>query len=273
MVGTGVDTTDRRAAENDLARHQDDLEALVRERSNELALSQRRLVDAERLASVGTLAAGVAHQINNPIGAILMSSEYALQCEGDGDEREIWRSALVTNVEHAERCGNIVRSILHFSAGERADKWPADLGDILSRVCRLSEVYAKEHSASIDLALEEKELMVLLSPIEMEQVFVNLIRNAIESGDGGVCVSVAATRVAEMVVVTIADDGHGIEPDRLKFVFDPFYTTRTQRGGTGLGLSVARGIVIDHGGEMRIDSLGKGRGTTVTVKLPLRQDA
>jgi two-component system NtrC family sensor kinase len=270
VVATGVDITERRSAEEELAKHQGRLEELVRERSSELAVSERRLLDAERLASVGTLAAGVAHQINNPIGTVLVSSEYALLCEGESDERETWRSSLLTSVEQAKRCGDIVRSILRFSAGERADKWPADLGDILRRVFRLTEVYAKERSAILNLDVEEEEeLIVLLSPIEIEQVFVNLIHNAIESRDDGVRVDVSARRGEKTVSVTVADDGHGIDPDRLKYVFDPFHTTRTQRGGTGMGLSVACGIVIDHAGRMHIPSEGKREGTEVIVELPL----
>ncbi len=271
-TGTGlvVDLSERKRVEAALDRHQHELEELVQERTRELLESRDKLREAERLVGMGTLTAGIAHQINNPIGVILSGAEYALLCENDQDAKTVWKRALESTVKEAQRCGAIVRSMLQFTRNEPTDKWVEDLNQVVRRAHRVTSAYARDHSAEVDVALAETPLPVFMSPIEVEQVLVNVIRNGIESLDSGVHVEVHTEQRGSRAHVELRDNGRGIELGNLGLIFDPFFSTRLGQGGTGLGLSVAHGIVLDHGGEIRVES-EPGKGATVVIELPLSE--
>ncbi|GEM_PF-1229157 len=267
-----LDISERKRAEAFVAAEQLRLEETVSERTHELLESRSRLSEAERLAAVGTLAAGVAHQINNPIGAILNSAEYALLCAEDEDAIRIFQEALASNLGEAQRCARIVKSMLQFSRDEPTEKWEEDLDRVIRHAHRAIAAYAQDRDAGISLKLPAAPLRATISPIEIEQAIVNILRNAIESAERGVRVEIALSRMDSEAVIEIADDGRGIdEADRIR-LFEPFYSTRTREGGTGLGLSVAHGIVSDHGGEIEIES-DPGKGTRVRILLPLGEEA
>ena len=233
-----------------LAQYRDELERLVERRTKELAGSQTRLRRAERLASVGTLAAGIAHQINNPIGAILNSAQHALLCENDADFKAVWKDALNRNEEQAARCGRIVRSVLQFSRNDDTERWPKNLVDVCRRACDLVEDYARDHHVVIRFTSPVNPVIVHLSPIQLEQALVNLLRNAVEAiGDQGGGVDVQLEADDKFARIEIRDNGCGIAPDHLARIFDPFFTTRLAADGTRLGLSMVYGIITDHGGE------------------------
>lgn len=209
------------------------------------------------MATVGTLAAGIAHQINNPIGSILTTADFAILTAGDADGEQIRSDALEDIRSQAIRCGKIVRSVLQFSRSEATEKWPNDLTGVLRTAVDATSNYAREREASVTLSLETGETarVTLMNPIELEQVFVNLIQNAIEAQPRGARISVSSRATAEdRVEVIVADDGPGVAEMDAPSVFDPFFTTRLRDGGTGLGLSVAHGIVVDHGGTMWLDT-------------------
>lgn len=243
------DITHRMRVESELARHREQLEDLVAERTRDLLLSKDRLKTSERLASVGTLAAGIAHQINNPIGAILLGSELALRGETDPS---VLRAALAENLDHAKRCGEIVSSVLRFARNEPSRRKISDLNEVLLESRLLTLPYASKQSSRIEIELSPEPLWVDMSRIDLEQAIVNLLRNAIESRDRGSEVILRSRIDGRFAVVEVEDDGPGI-PDELRSrIFDPFYTTRTQSGGTGLGLSVVHGIVQEHGGQIEV---------------------
>ena len=262
------DITEQKRAEDELEEHRDHLEALVEERTGELLESSERLRESERLASIGTLAAGIAHQINNPIGMILTGSQFALLCEDDDDAHELWRRTLHENAEQAERCGRIVRSVLKFSRETGEDKVVYDANEAVARAYQLTTSYAAGENASLELDLVDEELPLEMNLIEMEQVFVNIIRNAVEASPHGKPISVRTRRADDRVLIEVQDRGVGIPPEDVHRVFDPFFTRRLRSGGTGLGLSVAHGIVSDHGGEISVET-EVGAGTTVRVELPI----
>jgi signal transduction histidine kinase len=257
------DAQQRRIESEERFRHQ--LEALVEQRTRELEGSRAQLIQSQRLASVGTLAAGVAHQINNPIGSILASAEYALLYEEDPEISR--RTILEEIVEQARRCGRIVRSVLQFSRDETSEKWRDDLGDVVARSCKLAGSHASASGVEIDLQLPSTPIMVEMNPIEMEQVILNLLHNAIQSGGTKIEVRIESNTADMRARIQVRDDGCGIEDDVLPRIFDPFFTTRLSDGGTGLGLSMAHGIVGSHGGRMQVES-ELGRGTTLIVELP-----
>jgi signal transduction histidine kinase len=272
-IGTLVDAFNdmlQRVQDRDaeLESNRDELEHLVDERTHELMRSQESLRRSERLATVGTLAAGIAHQINNPIGSILNGAQYALLCEGDDDYIDIWRRSLGDHESEARRCGRIVRSILQFSRDEPTERWSDDLTEVARRSVMLATPYAEEQCVTLHFRPAPESMPAVFSPIEIEQVLVNLIRNAIEAVEvppGDVQVTLWASD--DWVRVTVTDDGQGIPADQVNRVFDPFFTTRLPLGGTGLGLSVAHGIIVDHGGTLEVES-EVGKGSTFTVSLP-----
>jgi PAS domain S-box-containing protein len=266
-----VDLSERKRAEAYIARYQRGLEDTLARRTQELVESRDRLIESDRLASIGTLAAGLAHQINNPVGAILNSAEYALLCREDEEAAEIAEETLRANLSEAKRCAWIVRSMLQFSRGEPTEKWVEDLSQIVQRALRAIVPYAKDQSAVIDLReTQEEVILVQISPIQLEQALVNVLRNAIESSRCGAGISITISTRDKTARIEIDDDGRGIEEEHREHLFDPFYSTRTQEGGTGLGLSVAHGIVTDHGGEICIDS-AVGEGTRVLITLPIAE--
>ena len=265
------DVTDRHESEAQLEARQRELEARIAASREELRAAQLRLEDQERLAVVGTLASGIAHQINNPLGAIRAAADFAL-LEADTQEGpRISREALERIGEEAERAGLIVKSVLRFARQGATPKWIDDLTPVVRRSAALCRDYLEKRGASLEIHATDGELPVLMSPIEIEQLVVNLVRNAAESKDRGANVQVSIERHpnAEVARLLVEDDGGGIPQNVLPEVFDPFYTTRIQEGGSGLGLSVAHGIVEDHGGTIRIESKS-GDGTRVIVELPLR---
>jgi len=271
IVVTSRDITARVADERERETVRKDLEDLVRSRTEELNASIHELKEAQRLASLGTMAAGIAHQINNPIGSIQMSAEYALGAGEDDPGRDrAWRDALENSVEQARRCGRIVTSMLQFARNEPTRKGPEDLAAILQRACDLTERYASARNTVLDRSGVESPIPIVASAIELEQAFLNVLRNACESFDGEHCVAVSATRSARHATVRIRDDGRGMSRAEVEQVLDPFFTTRLDAGGTGLGLSVAHGVITDHGGLLAIQS-SPGEGTTISVSLPLAE--
>ena len=270
-----LDQRERKRNEALVARQQRVLEETVSERTRELLDSRTRLEEAQRLAAVGTLAAGVAHQINNPIGAILNTAEYALLCADDESALRIFHEALSSNLTEAQRCARIVKSMLQFSRDEPTEKWNDDLDRVIRHAHRAIAAYAQDRDAIVSLNLPDEPIRVWISPIEIEQAIVNVLRNAIESRDRGAKIEVVLRKISSesgsQAELSITDDGVGIESTERARLFEPFYSTRTREGGTGLGLSVAHGVITDHGGEIRVEST-RERGTRVLISLPTSTD-
>ena len=269
VVMTSRDVTRRaeQAAEDERYRQQ--LEAEVESRTRALTASVIALQRRERLASVGTLAAGIAHQINNPIGGILLSSEFALkEFELGTTDAEGLANALDVNLEEARRCGEIVKHLLRFAQNETAERQVIDLAPTIERVANLCRPYAASREGVIRVDVPARKILVSANPVEIEESLINLIRNAVESRDKSATVEIELSADATKAEILVADDGPGIPEDQQGHVFDPFYTTRLREGGTGLGLSVARDIAIDHGGSLEIEGNGE-RGTRIRVTLPL----
>jgi len=231
---------------------------------SDLRDAEQSLQRAERLASIGTLAAGIAHEINNPLGAMLLSAEYALQ---KLDNRTVVEESLEDILSHVERCAQIVRSVLRFSRNDYSKKTGHDLSNLLHRAKDLTRHQAQQSGVLVDLDTSVGACCMTINPLEMEQVFVNLIVNAVESSKGGGRVSVKLDLADDRARVVVEDQGVGMPAELRSRVFDPFFTTRLHSGGTGLGLSIVHGIVRDHGGSIEVWSEPE-KGTRVTVMLP-----
>ncbi len=220
----------------------------------------------ERLVSLGTLAAGIAHEINNPITGIQLSAECARNALNQGKTRQA-QGLLDDITANTDRCARIVRGVLQFGRRIESQEQQVSLHQVVEAAYQLTRGYAMERQATVDVVFRDSDVQIPGRLAELDQVFVNLIRNAIESKDRGAHVNVQTAIDPDFVRVTVTDDGRGI-PDELKArIFDPFFTTRQRSGGTGLGLSIVHGIVVGHGGTIRMDS-EPGKGTTVCVCLP-----
>jgi PAS domain S-box-containing protein len=226
------------------------------------AESELRRVD--RLVTLGTFAAEVAHEINNPVAAILLAAEVALERARDGEGHIA--GTLERIADHARRCGAIVRSMLDFAIQGRSERRLHDVNELVTRAMSLVDAYARERGASLRFAPRSELPRVRANGVEVEQVLVNLLRNAIESRSSA-CVDVETRALEGRVQIAVTDDGEGISAEARKQIFESFYSTKRASGGMGLGLAIVRRIVIDHGGEIRVEDLG-GVGTRFLVDLP-----
>ena len=219
----------------------------------------------ERLAAMGTMAAGAAHQLNNPLGAIVASAQLAKVSRDCADFPAVAEEVLDQIEAEAVRCGQVLRSMLSFSREEASERWPEKIDGCVRRAVNAVEFHIDRGSAEIVLSLLPDSPEVLISPIEIEQVIINLLSNSIRAEAE---VIVVGTVVAgQMLQLTISDDGVGLSETERAQVFDPFYTTRPE-AGSGLGLTIAREIIRDHGGSIEyVDA--EGEGTVVRVQLPL----
>jgi PAS domain S-box-containing protein len=273
LLSQGIDITDRKRIEDERKRLNDELEERFAARGRQLEDSLSRIREKDRLSSIGTLAAGIAHQINNPISGIVAAAQFALLIEDEKDRSKVQEDALVTALSEAKRCGRIVKNVLKFARDEPTAKWIEDLGPEVLRACQLARPYIAERRGRLEVELQEARLMVRMSPIDIEQALINVLRNAAESSPGGSnpggsLIRVETRRQGRWAQVRVTDDGMGIDDSLHSRVLDPFYTSRQGRGGTGLGLSVAHGIMRDHGGRIRIET-AEGGGARVTLELPL----
>jgi PAS domain S-box-containing protein len=221
----------------------------------------------ERLVSIGTLAAGVAHEINNPVGGILMAAQHALESRDDSTAVE---RALNDIASNATRCGHIVSNVLKVAREQTSPKVPAELNQVLRHATGLVRGFAEERGSTLELTLAPELPPVVINQVEIEQVIINLVENAVQAGARRIILRTES--VDDLVRVAIQDTGSGITQENRQHLFDPFYTTRYREGGSGLGLSIAHGIVADHGGAIAIES-EVGTGTTMTISLPRAGDS
>jgi two-component system, cell cycle sensor histidine kinase and response regulator CckA len=267
LLGTVTDITERKAVERELSKYRDHLEDVVRERTRALEESRADLERAQRLASIGTLAAGIAHEINNPVGEILLAAQSGLDAADDPEEM---RSALRRIGVYAGEAKAIVRNVLRFARQESSPKAPGDLNELIVRRLALMREYVEIRECRVHLALESGLPPAWMNAGEMEQVVVNLLTNAVQAQAHNVTITTG--RQKDFVTMAVADDGSGMDAACQEHIFDPFFTTRGGKGGTGLGLSIVHAMIEGCGGRIAVTSR-VGAGTTLTISLPLGQQA
>jgi PAS domain S-box-containing protein len=257
------DITERKRAEEELTRYREHLEELVKQRTQEMDAAREQARHADRLASIGTFAAGIAHEINNPLGMMLLSIDSAL---ASLDQPEVVARLLSKNKIDIERCARVVRDVLDFSRRHSTAKRGLDLNEVVRHGVDFTREYSAKHGVTV-----ETRLASMLSPIsgnvvELGQVVVNLIHNAVHACEERGHVTIETQETADKVRLVVRDDGSGMTPEQMQHIFDPFYTTRLDKGGTGLGLSIVHGIVTSHEGTIAVASEA-GRGTIFTVEF------
>lgn len=234
----------------------------------DLASAQQQLVQSEKLASMGQLAAGIAHEVNNPLGIVLLYAHLLLErFPKESSEHE----DLKMIVEQADRCKTIVGGLLNFARRNRVRLMRVELKAFLEKA--VASVIVPPQ-VSVRVHCDDPALTADLDRDQMLQVVTNLLHNAIEAMPHGGAVDLTGVREGEMVKVVVSDTGCGIKEENLKMIFEPFFTTKQIGKGTGLGLAVAYGIVKMHRGRIEVRSNAdpeKGpTGTTFTVTLPAR---
>ena len=234
--------------------------------------AQAEIMKSERLALIGRLAAGVAHEINNPLGGILLLSSLLLRkSKAEGTERE----NLQRIANDAERCQKIVQGLLDFARQREPKIEPFNVNDVVNKAISLLENQAVFHDVDIVKGLQKGLPPVGVDEGQMVQVFVNIIMNAAESmkGKGTLKVSTSHRDDTGSVEVAFTDTGEGIPEENLRHLFEPFFTTKEVGHGTGLGLSISHGIVVRHGGTISVNSR-VGEGAAFVISLPeLRGEA
>jgi len=264
-------------AVDDLNEMQQTLESKVVERTEQLRAAHRKLLQADRLASLGQLAASVAHEINNPISGVLNLSSLLerLMAGGafpSGREAE-FRKYLSQISAETTRVGRIVADLLAFSRRSKPQRVPADLNKLVRSTLRLVGHKLKLTNAETVLELEETLPLVECDPSQIQQVILNLILNGAQAmqpkGGGKLTIRTRLLPDGDNVELCVSDTGEGIAPENLTKIFDPFFTTKAEGKGVGLGLAVLYGIVKAHDGEVEVASQ-RNEGASFSVTLPLK---
>jgi len=264
-------------AVTELNEMQQTLESKVEERTRQLQVAQRKLLQSDRLASLGQLAASVAHEINNPISGVLNLSTLLerLMSKGEyppGREAEFRKYLGLISTETA-RVGRIVSDLLAFSRRSKPQRAPADLNKLVRTTLVLAQHKLKLINAEIALELQDELPMVECDASQIQQVILNLVLNGAQAmqplGGGKLTIRTRLLADGENVELYVQDTGEGIASENLAKIFDPFFTTKADGKGVGLGLAVLYGIVKAHEGEVEVTSQ-RNEGTTFTVTLPLK---
>ena len=243
----------------------------------EVADSQRDLMyhdllRSAKLASLGEMATGLAHEINNPL-AIISAEQTNLgdelaELEIPTDIREVLNDAIVRCKRQVERCGNITAKMLQFGRKTETHLQPTNVEPVLKEIALLLERRARANNAELRLELEPDLPPAWLDANEMEQVLANLVNNALDAMRKGGRITISARREGEWLLLRVSDNGCGISPEDLDRIFQPFFTTKPVGQGTGLGLAVVYGVVQGWGGSVQAESV-LGEGTLFTIRIPL----
>ncbi|MFW6206001.1 MAG: cache domain-containing protein, partial [Gemmatimonadota bacterium] len=242
------------------------LEEKVEERTKALVQMRDRVAQSQRLASIGMLAAGVAHEVNNPLGGILALTGLTLEELPEDDPN---RSNLEEVIRQTERCRDIVKRLLEFSRQTEVSTEELDLNQVLASTVDLISRQSLFMNIDVRKDLDPHLPQVLADRSQLQQVFMNILMNAAQAMDEEGTLTVVSRTLpdAQGVELEFADTGHGIPREHLDKIFDPFFTSGKEGHGTGLGLSIAYGIITRHQGSISVES-EVGEGTTFTIRLP-----
>ena len=246
-------------------RWSEELERKVEERTQELRATQEQLLQSEKLASIGQLAAGVAHEINNPMGVILGFAQGILKTLPEDNPL---KKPLTTMEKESLRCKRIVQNLLDFARHSEPTLQPTNINELIDASCDLVEHQNSLQNVQLVKGHNPALPSIMADPNQLQQVFINVMLNSYQAMPDGGTLHLTTRTVGSELQVVFADTGTGIPPENVQNVFDPFFTTKEVGEGTGLGLSVSYGIIKAHGGDIEVESQ-VGKGTTFVIKLPL----
>lgn len=273
-----------RQSRDEIEEHNRTLEERIVARTRELEQAQAQLIQSEKMGAIGQLAAGVAHELNNPLGGILGYAQFALEKMKKSPPDKTSSKNIdkyihyLTNIEtQVRRCKSIVQNLLRFSrASHIAEFEEIDVNKIIEDTIAFVEHQLHMNQIELRVALDPNLPSIQGNSGQLQQVFTNLIINAMHASAAESEIKIISRYSPPMgefdgaVELWVIDQGTGIAPENIKKVFEPFFTTKEVGKGTGLGLSVSYGIIKSHGGEIKVDST-VGEGTTFTVILPVQR--
>jgi two-component system NtrC family sensor kinase len=239
------------------------LEGMVQARTAALQSAQAQLLRTEKLAAVGTLAAGIAHEVNNPLQPVQMNLEMALEDIDAG--RTVDRELLDNARQEVERIKGIVKRLLEFARPARSEMIAVNVNETILEVIALAGKQLEHSNVKVVTDLKASR-RVRANPDQLKQVFLNLVINAMDAMPEGGQLSIHSGMRDDHVTLAVRDSGVGVPHEKLPQLFDPFFTTKPD--GTGLGLSVSYGIIEAHGGQIEVESEA-GKGTQFTIRLPV----
>jgi two-component system NtrC family sensor kinase len=246
------------------------LEEEVAKKTEEIQQTQRSLVQAEKLASLGRMAAGVAHELNNPLTGIITFAH--LMLSRTPEENKDDRDDLNVIIEQSERCAKIIKGLLTFSRARHHEKTVCNINDVLDKTLDMIKTNEKFYHIKIHTTKSETALLAQGDASQFQQVFLNMLINAADAMNEKGRLTIQTHKVEEnsepYAEIIFIDTGSGIPDDVIEKIFDPFYTTKPPGKGTGLGLAVSHGIIKHHGGKINVTSK-VGQGASFFIRLPL----
>lgn len=262
-------TIDLKAARQIMVDWTKTLEEEVKKKTEEIHRTQGQLIHAEKLASLGRMAAGVAHEINNPLTGIVTFAHLLLKrVPPESQERE----DLGIIIEQADRCAKIIKGLLGFARATAVEKGLVDINDVLNRSIQMVSSKADFHNIKFNINLDNTITPVKADASQLQQVFLNMLVNAADAMDGRGTITVVTRKVIEdekpFVEIEFTDTGPGISKENMGKIFEPFFSTKPVGKGTGLGLAVSHGIIHEHKGRIFVNS-EPGRGASFFIRLPL----
>jgi two-component system NtrC family sensor kinase len=266
-------TQELKRAREELTKWTQTLEQRVAEKTEELRRAQKHMVQIEKMVSLGTLAATVAHELNNPLEGILTYAKLLrkrlLHSIPTAEVAEEMVGELTLIADETARCGNIVKNLLLFSREKVGEFKDSDLRSIIERSLKLIEHHLKMHNILAAVEIGEKPVILYCDAHQLEEALLALEINAVEAmpGGGSFRIIVSEIEYLHAVQIAVSDSGTGIKEEDMPHIFEPFYTTKKDGKGTGLGLSVVYGIIERHSGTISVDSK-PNLGTTFTITLP-----
>ncbi len=266
-------TEDLRAAKQEITEWSNGLEKRVEEKTKELKDTQERMLQVEKMASLGKLAATVAHELNNPMAGILTYSKLIqrkLQSKVAPGEKEFILSHLKMIETESDRCGKIIKDLLLFSRKEKSEISPHQLNSIIEKSLQLISHHLKLNNIKYKMELQPGLPDVSIDQNQIKQALLALYVNGVEAmeQDGLLTIKTQYKKGDKWIYVYIQDNGKGIPENLQQQIFEPFFTTKTSSKNFGLGLSVAYGIITNHQGEIKVES-EINKGTTFIIKLPV----
>lgn len=248
------------------------LEEEVAKKTEEIRRTHAGLVQTEKLASLGRMAAGVAHELNNPLtGIVTFAHLMKKRIPPNTPEAE----DLNVIIEQTERCTKIIKNLLTFARATPSEKGKVNINDVLSRTIYMVKNQEKFHNIKFNINIEDSKFITLGDVSQFQQIFLNMLINAADAMNERGTITVGTRRIIEnnkpFVEIEFTDTGCGIKEEDMPKLFEPFFTTKPAGKGTGLGLSVSHGIVKHLGGDIKVKST-VGKGTSFFVKLPLIEE-
>ena len=261
------------AASTELENWSQQLEYKVQKKSEELSAAQNELIHIERIASLGKLSASVAHELNNPLSGILVYTKLIQKQMANSKQLTEKKDAITKHLRFIEsetkRCGDIVKGLLEFSKKDQDNFEDVHLHLLLKDTCRIVNHSLKIANVSFMTDYQATNDLVNCNPAQIKQAVIAILVNATEALTENGEITMRTKSEENKIVLEIVDNGIGISPDDLKHVFEPFFSTKHQTSGIGLGLAIVHGIIQNHNGKIDIHS-EQQEGTTVRIVFPVK---